>query len=148
VADATNATEASIAYSAAEGNPGGTIQLSGTNTVDTAGRAYIFSNFFNGLDFTGATDVQLTFDVRLGAPLTAAAIQLETEIQGQGVVNTSDLQNQGINETTWTTITVDYSGLSAGNNSFFRFNVNIAAGAVVGAGTTLFIDNIRLVQTN
>ena len=144
----TFASEATLAFSASEGNPDGTLELAGTNTVDTAGRAYIFQNIFTGIDFTGVTSARLTFDARLGAPLNASAIQLQTEIEGEGTVNTNDIQNQGINESTWTTITVDYSGITAGSNNFFRFNVNIAAGAVIGAGTTLFIDNIRLEQTN
>ncbi|PRX55341.1 PKD domain-containing protein [Flagellimonas meridianipacifica] len=143
----TFSAEATLTFNAAEGNPDGTIELAGANTVTSAGRAYIFQNIFGGIDFSGVTDARLTFDARLGAPLTAAAIQLQTEIEGQGTVNTNDIQNQGINESTWTTITVDYTGISAGTG-FFRFNVNIAAGAVVGAGTTLYIDNIRLEQTN
>ncbi|MEM7549387.1 MAG: hypothetical protein AAF363_06930 [Bacteroidota bacterium] len=147
VADAdANPGEVTLAFNATQGNPDGALELSGSNTTTVAGRAYIFQNIFNGLDFTGVSDVQLTFDVRLGAPLTAAAIQLETEIQGQGVVNTNDIQNLGLNESTFTTVTVDYPGVSAGANTFFRISFNIASGAVVGAGTTLFIDNIRLAE--
>jgi hypothetical protein len=141
VADADSA-EASIDWVDGEGNPGGAIELSAENTAE-AGRAYIFQYLTSGLDYAGATGVTLTFDAKLGAPLNGVAVQLQTEIPGTGVVDNSNLEAQGLNETSWTSYSFDFTGVNPAGDTF-RMHFNLAAGAFVGAGGTLLVDNIRL----
>ena len=144
VADA-NSSEASIDWISDAGVQGGAMKISGSNPSDAAGKAYIFQLTEDNLDYFGATDVQLTFKLKLATPLTAAAIHLQTNIPGVGVVNNFDLQNQGLNDTGWTGYTFDFSGVSA-EASTFTMQFNFASGAVVGAGGELLIDNIKLVK--
>ncbi|MDG1765489.1 MAG: hypothetical protein P8H98_01730 [Flavobacteriales bacterium] len=123
----------------------GAIEVSGTNTSDGIGRAYIFEYLNNAMDYAGASSVQLTFDIKASAPLTGASVHLQTEFPGLGTTNTFDIQNQGINDVTWTTLSFDYNNISAGN--LFRMHFNIAAGAFIGAGGGLLVDNIQLTST-
>ena len=136
--------ESTLAWSDGTGNPGGALEIDGTNDGDpNRGRAYIYQKIFTGLDYTNITAATLTFDILLARPLVGTAIQLQTELPGVGTVNTNDLQNQGLNETTWTTITVPYTGITTATGDF-RFNVNLAAGAGVNDGGAILIDNIAL----
>ena len=141
VADAT-LPEASLGWNAA-GQATGALELSGTNTVDGIGRAYIFQYVDGAFDYAGATSVTLSFDLKLASPLVGAAFHLQTEFPGVGTTNTFDLQTQGLNETTWTNYTYTFNGVGAG--SLFRMHFNIAAGAFIGAGGTVLVDNIQLV---
>lgn len=137
--------ETSIEWISDGGVEGGAIQVSGTNPTDAAGKAYIFQLTTGGLDYDGATDVRLTFDLKLGAPLTAAVVHLQTNIPGSGVINNFDLQNNGLNETTYTSYSFDFAGVEASANTF-TIHFNIASGAVIGAGGVLLVDNIKLVK--
>jgi|GEM_PF-790652 len=144
VADATGA-EASIAWSDVEGNPAGAMALSAQNPAAGAGKAYIFQYDATGLDYGGATDVTVSFDVRYppGSPLVGAALHLQTNIPGPGVVNTFDIQGQGINDAGWTNLTFDFSGVTPGATTF-SIHFNIAAGADQDAGGTVWVDNVTL----
>jgi hypothetical protein len=144
VADA-NSAEASIDWSSDGGVSGGAMQVTGTNPSDAAGKAYIFQLDATSLNFDGATDVQLTFDLKLAAPLVAAAVHLQTNIPGVGVTNNFDLQGQGLNETTYTSYSFDFNGVSPTADTF-TIHFNFASGNVVGAGGSLLIDNIKLVK--
>jgi len=141
VADAT-LPEASIVWNDA-GVTTGAMEISGSNTSDGIGRAYIFQYVDGNVDYQGQTSVELSFDVKLSAPLNGAALHLQTEMASSGTINTFDIQNQGVNESTWTNLTFTYDNIGAGN--LFRIHFNIAAGAFVGAGGTILIDNIRVV---
>jgi hypothetical protein len=142
VADA-NSIEASIAWAAGAGVDGGAMRLSASNPSDAAGKAYIFQKTHGGLNFAGATKVRLTFDIKLDAPLVAAAIHLQTIFPGLGVTNNFDLHTLGVNQNTWRTLSFDFEGFDANANNFVM-HFNIASGAVTGAGGILLIDNIRL----
>jgi 1,4-alpha-glucan branching enzyme len=141
VADAT-LPEASIVWNNA-GVTTGAMEISGSNSSAGIGRAYIFQYVDGNVDYEGNTAVQLSFDVKLSAPLNGAALHLQTELASTGTINTFDIQNAGVNADTWTTLTYDYENIGAG--TLFRIHFNIAAGAFVGAGGTILIDNIRVV---
>ena len=144
LADA-NSSEASIEWISDGGVEGGAMKVTASNPSDGAGKAYIFQLTEGNLDYDGATDVTVTFDLKLAAPLVAAAVHLQTNIAGTGVVNNFDLQTQGLNETTWTSYSFDFTGVDSGANAF-TIHFNFASGAVVGAGGELMIDNIKLMK--
>jgi hypothetical protein len=123
----------------------GALEISGFNESDGIGRAYIFQFVDGALDYQQSSSVTLEFDIKASTPLLGTALHLQTEFPGLGVTNTFDIQNQGVNELTWTTLSFDYNNIGAGN--LFRMHFNMAAGAFVGAGGALLIDNIRLVGT-
>ena len=140
-----NSSEASIDWISDGGVEGGAMQISGTNPSDAAGKAYIFQLDTTSLDYNGATDVQLTFDLKLAAPLISAAVHLQTDIPGPGIINNFDLQNQGLNESAYTSYSFDFSGVDPGATTF-SIHFNFASGAVVGAGGVLLVDNVKLVK--
>jgi 1,4-alpha-glucan branching enzyme len=141
VADAT-LPEASIVWNET-GVTTGAMEISGSNTSAGIGRAYIFQYVDGNVDYQGASNVELSFDIKLSAPLNGAALHLQTELASTGTINTFDIQNQGVNADTWTTLTFPYQNIGAGN--LFRMHFNIAAGAFVGAGGTILIDNVSVV---
>ena len=143
VADATT-PEADLQWNDT-GVETGALEISGFNESDGIGRAYIFQFVDGALDYQQSSSVTLEFDIKASTPLLGTALHLQTEFPGLGVTNTFDIQNQGVNELTWTTLSFDYNNIGAGN--LFRVHFNIAAGAFVGAGGALLIDNIRLVGT-
>jgi hypothetical protein len=140
VADA-NSAEASIAWSNA-GQSGGALLFSASN-ANGAGKAYIFQYDGTGLDYGGATSVRLTFDLKVSTPLVGAALHLQTNIPGPGVVNTFDIQNQGLNAASWTSYSFDFSGVTSGATTF-SMHLNMASGAFIGSGGAILIDNVRL----
>lgn len=145
VADATG-SEASIDWISNGGvSGGGAMQISAANPSDAAGKAYIFQLDASSLDYGSANNVRLTFDLKLAAPLVAAAVHLQTNIPGVGVVNNFDLQNNGLNDSAYTSYTFDFSGVDPGATTF-TIHFNFASGAVTGAGGSLLVDNIKLVQ--
>lgn len=141
IADAASGSESSISWNDGGGNPGGALQLTGTNPSDAAGKAYIFEKTFSSLDYDGASDVTLTFDLKLSSALIASAVHLRTEIPGVGFNENLDLQNSGLNETTWTSYSYTFSGVENAASTF-KIGFQFAAGAVVDAGGTLLVDNI------
>jgi 1,4-alpha-glucan branching enzyme len=136
VADAT-LPEASMSWDAT-----GVLRLSGSNTATAIGRAYIFEYLNNAVNYNGNSTVQLEFDVKSVGPLVGTALHLLTEFPGTGVTNTFDIQNGGLNENTWTHYTYSFNNVAAASN--FRMHFNMAAGAFLGAGGTLLVDNIEL----
>ena len=121
------------------------MKIAGSNTVDTAGKAYQFQMNLSGLNFDGATSVRLTFDLKAAVNLNAAALHLQTEIPGPGFEENLDIQNQGLNDATWTSYTFDFTGVDPGATTFLmRFN--IASGAVIGAGGEILVDNVKLIK--
>ena len=140
VADA-NSAEATLTWSA-DGQSGGAMLLTASNT-STAGKAYIFQYDATGVDYGGATSVRLTFDLKVSTSLTGAALHLQTNVPGVGVVNTFDIQNQGLNPASWTTYSYDFDGVNAAATTF-SMHFNMASGAFVGAGGAILVDNVRL----
>ena len=118
--------------------------MAGTNPSDAEGKSYIFELNLADLNYENATDVQLTFNLKLDAPLVAAAVHLQTNIPGSGVVNNFNLEAQGLNQDTYTSYSFDFSGVDAAATTFY-IHFNFASGAVENAGGELLIDNIKLV---
>ena len=141
LADATNPAEAALGWSV-DGVTTGALFLSGSNQSESIGKAYIFEYLDANFDYAGATSIDLSFDVKLAAPLVGSAFHLQTEFPGVGTTNNFDLQNAGLNENEWTTFNFTFNGVTAGN--LFRIHFNIAAGAFVGAGGQVLVDNITL----
>ena len=142
VADATNAQEASFGWSADGGVTTGALLITGNNQSEGIGKAFIFEYTDPNFDYQGATAVFLSFDVKLVTPLVGTAFHLQTEFPGVGVTNTFDLQTSGLSETEWTDFNFSFDGVTDGN--LFRIHFNLAAGAFVGAGGQVLIDNIRI----
>ena len=136
VADAT-LPEASMTWDAT-----GALRISGSNTSTAIGKAYIFQYLNNAVNYNGNSTVQLEFDVKSVGALVGTALHLQTEFPGTGVTNTFDIQNAGLNENTWTHYTYTFNNVAAASN--FRMHFNMAAGAFLGAGGTLLVDNIEL----
>ncbi len=136
IADAT-LPEASMTWDAT-----GALRISGSNTSTAIGKAYIFQYLNNAVNYNGNSTVELEFDVKSVGALVGTALHLQTEFPGTGVTNTFDIQNAGINGNTWTHYTYTFNGVTAA--SLFRMHFNMAAGAFLGAGGTLLIDNIEL----
>ena len=136
VADAT-LPEASMTWDAS-----GALRLSGSNTAAAIGKAYIFQYLNNTVNFNGNTTVELAFDVKSVGPLLGTALHLQTEFPGTGTTNTFDIQNGGLNENTWTHYSYTFNGVTAA--TLFRMHFNMAAGAFLGAGGTILVDNIEL----
>ena len=137
VADATNSAEAALDW-----NAEGALSLTGVNSADDAGRAYIFQFLDGAFDYQGATSVTLSFDLKTVGDLVGTAVHLQTELPGPGTVNTFDLQTQGLNSAGYTSYSYTFDNLTAG--SLFRMSLNLAAGAFSGAGGTLLVDNLNL----
>ena len=144
VADATR-PEASITWADGMGNPDGALSIAATNDEEV-GRAYIFQ-MNQVVDYMGATEVTLTFDLKRVGDLTATAFHLQTNMPGVGVVDTLDIQNDGLNDATWTNYSYTFTGLDS-SSSNLTIQFNLAAGAVIGAGGQILIDNIELVPSN
>ncbi|MBX2803206.1 MAG: DUF4397 domain-containing protein [Myxococcales bacterium] len=145
LADAATA-DATIAWNAAGGNPGGALDIAAVNST-LNGRAYIFEFSTSGLDFSESSDISLTFDLKLGAPLVGTAVQLQTELPGVGAVNNFNLENgSGLNDKTWTPFNFDFKGVDTKGDTF-RIHFNLAAGAFKGAGGGLLVDNVVLNPT-
>ena len=140
--DATNAQEAAFGWSVNGGVTTGALLISGNNQSAGIGKAFIFDYLDPNFDYQGASAVFLSFDVKLLAPLVGSAFHLQTEFPGVGVTNNFDLQTSGLSETEWTDFNFSFDGVTEGN--LFRIHFNLAAGAFVGAGGQILIDNIRI----
>ena len=142
VADASSQpAEVSKLWLSGVGNPAGSMELTGFNTVDGIGRAYIWQYIGTGLNYGG--DVEVTFDLLLTDPINGAAIHFLSDNPGAGFVPSFDLQNQGLNDTTWTSYSVPISGITPGTATF-EMRFQIAAGAFTGAGAGIAVDNVTV----
>lgn len=140
IADAT-LPEATLAWNE-NGVETGALEFGGNNTTDGVGRAYIFQYLDANVDYAGATSVTLTFDAKLASPLEGAALHMQTEFPGVGTTNNFDLQTQGLNEAGWTGYSFTFDNVSG--NGIFRIQFNVAAGAFVGAGGIVLLDNVAI----
>ena len=138
VADATS-DEGSIAWTEDAGNPGGALSMSGLNATEI-GRAYIFQYSDGAFSYGGASSATLTFDLKASGALVGTALHLQYEVPGAGTINVFDLQNQGLNDATWTSYSIDITGITG--DGILRVHFNMAAGAFSGAGGTVLLDNL------
>ena len=130
-----------FAWEDGTGNPGGAISFGGSNS-DVGGSAYQAQFVSSSVDFGTTPYLVVTFDLKVKTALLATAVHFQIEAGGVAVQNTLDIQNDGLNATTWTSYTVEYDGIAANTNGTIRLNFNLAAAAVAGAGWELLLDNV------
>lgn len=141
VGDGTN-PEASIAWNAA-GNGTGAMALTGVNPDAAIGKAYTFEYASTGHDFSGSTSYTLSFDLKSEPGFVGSAVHSQITLPGAGAVNNFDLQTGGLNDATWTSYSYEISGVDNSSDAL-NMHFNMAAGAFVGAGGTLLVDNVVL----
>lgn len=137
------ATASDKAWLSTGGNPGGAIEFSGTNAT-TDGAAYIF-NYSQAVNFGGVSDVTITFDAIISQPLVGAAIHFSANEMGVATSNSFtdfNIEND-INSSTYTTLTYEITGVPANADTLF-LSFQVAAGAFVGAGGGISVDNIQV----
>ncbi len=141
--------EASIAWSETGGEAGtGALLLQGTNSDGVGGRGFVFEVVIPTLDFTGVTDVQLQFDMKIDGALVGTAVHLRTNLPGPGFQENFDIQNQGLNGSSFTNYSFDFASISGGASENFTVGFTLAVGAALDFGGTLIVDNIRLVDNS
>ncbi|MEO0601407.1 MAG: hypothetical protein AAF211_08230 [Myxococcota bacterium] len=130
-------------WSMGTGNPGGALEISDMNTVGGADPTPRFVTM-QTVDLTGATNVRLTFDAKVSTLLSASAVHVRAVVPGIGGDNfTPNLENQGLNDATWTPFSLDFNGVdTAGTQVTVDFE--LSAGAVPDSGGAILIDNIEL----
>lgn len=135
----TTGANGSFGFDASLGNPGGAIYFGGSS--DGAGRAFMVK-YATGADFDFGTStyVEVKYDLKVKSPLASAALHLSLQASN-ATAQHNDLQNKGINDSSWTTITSGISGITT-STGVLMFLFNIAAGAVVDAGGEILIDNV------
>ena len=117
------------------GVEGGAMRIAAAN-AEAVGRAYIFQYVDGAVAYNGQRNVVVSFDAKLDAPLVASALHAQMELPGVGVINEFDLQNRGLNDAEWTTLSFPIDNIDP-NGTLFRIHFNFAAGAVEGAGGAL-----------
>ena len=131
------------------GNNGGAIKFGGTN--DTAGSApqLILEHINTNFDYMSAASAKIKFDLLVETALVGTAIHFLHETENKTAVNTVNLENQGLNENTWTSYEIDHT-LSGDASGLFKAQFNFAAGSDAGTGGALLMDNfvIELFDSN
>ena len=139
--------EVTIAFNAS-GNGTGATELTGVNADGVGGRAYIFRYDNNTFDFGTSGTLSISMDLKIDQALAGTNLQFETQVSKVGggvlVVTNQNLQND-VTLGSWTTLTFDMTPTpsefnNVGTELYFFFNM--AAGAFVDAGGTIFVDNI------
>ena len=80
--------------------------------------------------------------MKVKTALVATAVHFQMEAGGVAVQNTFDIQNDGLNATTWTSYTIEYDGIAANADGTIRLNFNLACGTAIGDGGELLLDNV------
>ena len=151
VADASGAaaTEASLSRNATAGNPGGALEIFGSNPADGPGKAYIFDYLISDFKYNGATKVVMNYDIKIvSADYAGTAIHvfLHTTNGGGLAQNNFFDQQAGTAFDTFVAKSHEVTGITpAGTSDQFKMTFQLAAGAVAGHGARIFIDNLQLV---
>lgn len=130
-----------FAWEDGAGNTGGAISFGGSNS-DAGGSAYQAQFVSPSVNFGTTPYLVVTFDLKVKTALVATAVHFQIEAGGVAVQNSLDIQNDGLNATTWTSYTVEYDGIAANADGTIRLNFNLAAGAEAGHGGELLLDNV------
>lgn len=125
------------------GNGTGAMEISGVS--DGPGKAFIFEFLNSAFDYQGSESINITFDAKFVGAYNNSAFHFLTLTPGPGDTNFFDLQGQ-INDATWSNIDVDINGITNANTTL-KLSFQIAAGAIVGAGGTILIDNLVITGT-
>ena len=152
VADAAGAatTEASLSFNATAGNPGGALEIFGSNPTAGAGKAYIYDYLISDFKYNGATKVVMNYDIKIvSADYAGTAIHvfLHTTNGGGGLAQNNFMDQQaGTAFDTFVAKSHEFTGITpAGNSDQLKMTFQLAAGADAGAGARIFIDNLQLV---
>ena len=132
-----------VQHLATGGNPGGVLSVAGSNTVDGAGAAFQVEENIT-FDYGDAAKAVLTVDAKIGdGGLVGGGVHIHFESTA-GLKQEMDIQGKGLNDSTWTTFTLESDALSNASSGILRVMLEIAAGANVGAGGEILFDNIKL----
>ena len=132
-----------VQHLATGGNPGGVLSVAGSNTSDTAGAAFQVQQNIT-FDYGDAAKAVLTVDAKIGTGgLVGGAAHIHFESTA-GLKQEMDIHTKGLNDSTWTTFTLESDALSNASSGILRVMFEIAGGAFVGAGGEILFDNIKL----
>lgn len=141
VADASSKTsEVVYEHVTTGGNPGGAFKFGGVNSDGVGGRAYIFENLNASFDYKTAATAKIEFDLKQVA-LAGTAIHFSYETPS-GAVEDTDIQNDGLNGTDFTTYT--YNATTTSGSGILKMSFNFAAGAAQDLGGSVLLDNVRV----
>lgn len=127
--------EASFSRIAAGGNAGGALSLSGTNTVDNAGRNYQFRVVDADYNYFYAVTVTVSFDAKKdGYDNGDVFVNINSTKESLTATNTDVWQEFSYDVAVSPTNTV--------NELSLRFELIV--GAIIGAGGTVLIDNLSI----
>lgn len=143
------ATEASLSRNATAGNPGGALEIFGSNP-DAAGKAYIFDYLVSDFKYNGATKVVMKYDIKIvSADYVGTGIHVALHTtDGLGGIATTNFfdQQNGTAFDTFVAKSHEVTGITpAGTSDQLKMTFQLAAGAAAGQGARIFIDNLQLV---
>ena len=141
VADAsTRTSEVVYEHVSTGGNPDGAFKFGGVNADGAGGRAYIFQYLNASFDYKTAVTAKIEFDLKQVA-LVSTAVHFTYETPS-GSVEELNIQNDGLNDTDYTTYT--YNATTTAGSGIFRLAFNFAAGAAQDLGGSVLLDNLRV----
>ena len=142
VADASSRTsEVIYEHVTTGGNPDGAFKFGGANADGAGGRAYIFEYIDGLFDYSTAATAKIQFDLKQ-VSLAGTAIHFSYETPGGGFQQDFDIQNDGLNDSTYTPYT--YNATTSGGTGIFKVSFNFAAGAAVDLGGSVLLDNVTV----
>ncbi|MGB1992723.1 MAG: T9SS type A sorting domain-containing protein [Flavobacteriaceae bacterium] len=113
--------------------------IGGTNDADDAGAAYIGYTAEIPV-YSASSTITVEFDLKQKIALNATAIHL-TVTTSAGAVNVYDIQDDyTLAADAYNTFSYDFAA-KAGFD-FVKIEINLAAGALVGAGGEVYVDNV------
>ena len=135
-------TEVNVNYLADGGETGGGLEFV---LVNATGGAFIYRLQEDGIDFSGLTNAEFQFSLKLSEALVSTAIQSQLQVLGSTNVDISEnnLETKGLNDATFTEFTIPFTVPEGATGTIF-FDINLATGNP-GAGGVI-IDNIRIVE--
>ncbi|MEO1011035.1 MAG: PKD domain-containing protein [Bacteroidota bacterium] len=141
---ATKTAEVNVNYLADGGETGGGLEFV---LVNATGGAFIHRLQADGIDFSGLTNAEFQFSLRLSDALMATAVQSQLQVLGSTNVDISEnnLETRGLNDTTFTEFTIPFT-VPDGATGTILFDINLATGNP-GAGGVI-INNIRIVEAS
>lgn len=122
------------------GNPDGAMKFGGTNETQGSAPQLLLEHVNANFDYLSAATAKIKFDLLVETALVGTAIHFMHETANVAAVNTFNLENQGLNENTWTSYEIEHT-LSGDATGLFKVLFNFAAGADAGMGGELLMDN-------
>jgi len=144
-------SSASFSYSAT-GNPTGAFNITGINATGGP-KTFLFRISDDKIDYKGATNLNVSFDIRRVGNLEESAVQMQLQIpkKGGGVIpiNQFDLQNRAGFGETYVRISFDINQAQFDNTTKLLFiDFSIATSPTIGSGGIILIDNLVIKGTS